>query len=81
MIIFQFLLNEFMKSPTVSILLDYKGREKLPSLYSGEELSLIALALVTFLPRIANGHAMPVGLMGMIFLDYMCFLANEYLCC
>ena len=47
-------MNEHLKSPTGDNLLDSKSREKLPALYSGEELGLMAIALVKFFTPDSN---------------------------
>ena len=47
-------MNENLKSPTGDNLLDSENREKLPPLYSGEELGLIAIALVKFFTPDSN---------------------------
>ena len=41
-------MNEHLKPPTGDNLLDLDSREKLPALYSGEALGLLAVALVKF---------------------------------
>lgn len=46
--------RENHKPPTGDNLLDQESREKLPSLYSGEELGLMALALVKFFTPDSN---------------------------
>ncbi len=47
-------MNEHLKSPTGDNLLDPDNREKLPALYSGEELGLMAIALVKFFTPDSN---------------------------
>ena len=47
-------MNEHLKPPTGDNLLDLDSREKLPALYSGEELGLLALALVKFFTPDSN---------------------------
>ncbi len=47
-------MNEFLKPPTGDNLLDQESREKLPPLYSGEELGLMAIALVKFFTPDSN---------------------------
>ncbi len=47
-------MNEHLKSPTGDNLLDSENREKLPLLYSGEELGLMAIALVKFFTPDSN---------------------------
>ncbi len=47
-------MNENLKSPTGDNLLDQENREKLPPLYSGEELGLMAIALVKFFTPDSN---------------------------
>jgi len=41
-------MNESLKPPIGDNLLDPESREKLPALYSGEEIGLMAVALVKF---------------------------------
>ena len=41
-------MNESLKPPTGDNLLDPESREKLPALYSGENLGLMAVAIVKF---------------------------------
>ena len=47
-------MNEQFKPPTGDNLLDQESREKLPALYSGEELGLMAIALVKFFTSDSN---------------------------
>lgn len=47
-------MSEHLKPPSGDNLLDLEGREKLPPLYSGEELGLMALALVKFFTPDSN---------------------------
>jgi len=47
-------MNELLKPPTGDNLLDTQSREKLPALYSGEELGLMAVALVKFFTPDSN---------------------------
>jgi len=47
-------MNEHLKPPTGDNLLDPENREKLPPLYSGEELGLMAIALVKFFTPDSN---------------------------
>ncbi len=47
-------MNEHLKSPTGDNLLDPESREKLPALYSGEELGLMTIALVKFFTPDSN---------------------------
>ena len=47
-------MNESLKPPTGDNLLDPGSREKLPPLYSGEELGLMAIALVKFFTPDSN---------------------------
>jgi len=47
-------MNEFLKPPTGDNLLDPESKEKLPALYSGEELGLMAIALVKFFTPDSN---------------------------
>lgn len=47
-------MNEQPIPPTGDNLLDPESREKLPPLYSGEELGLMALALVKFFTPTSN---------------------------
>jgi len=47
-------MNEFLKLPTGDNLLDPESKEKLPALYSGEELGLMAIALVKFFTPDSN---------------------------
>ena len=47
-------MNEHLKPPTGDNLLDPESREKLPPLYSGEELGLMAIALVKFFTPDSN---------------------------
>ena len=47
-------MNEYLKPPTGDNLLDPESREKLPALYSGEELGLMAIALVKFFTPDSN---------------------------
>jgi len=47
-------MNESLKPPTGDNLLDQESREKLPALYSGEELGLMAIALVKFFTPDSN---------------------------
>ena len=47
-------MNEHLKPPTGDNLLDPESREKLPALYSGEELGLMAIALVKFFTPDSN---------------------------
>ena len=47
-------MNEFLKPPTGDNLLDQESREKLPALYSGEEIGLMAIALVKFFTPDSN---------------------------
>ncbi len=47
-------MNEQLKPPTGDNLLDSENREKLPPLYSGEELGLMAIALVKFFTPDSN---------------------------
>ena len=51
---FPFHMKEQTKPPTGDNLLDSESREKLPALYSGEELGLMALALVKFFTPDSN---------------------------
>ena len=41
-------MNESLKPPTGDNLLDPESRERLPALYSGEDLGLMAVAIVKF---------------------------------
>jgi len=47
-------MNEHLKPPTGDNLLDVDSREKLPPLYSGEELGLMALAIIKFFTPDSN---------------------------
>ena len=47
-------MKEHLKPPTGDNLLDAESREKLPALYSGEELGLMAVALVKFFTPDSN---------------------------
>jgi hypothetical protein len=47
-------MKEHLKPPTGDNLLDPASREKLPALYSGEELGLMAIALVKFFTPDSN---------------------------
>ena len=47
-------MNEYIKPPTGNNLLDPESKEKLPALYSGEELGLMAIALVKFFTPDSN---------------------------
>ena len=47
-------MNESLKPPTGDNLLDAESKEKLPALYSGEELGLMAVALVKFFTPDSN---------------------------
>ena len=47
-------MNEYIKPPTGENLLDTESREKLPPLYNGEELGLMAIALVKFFTPDSN---------------------------
>ena len=47
-------MNEYLKPPTGANLLDPESREKLPVLYSGEEIGLMAIALVKFFTPDSN---------------------------
>ena len=47
-------MSEHIKPPTGDNLLDPESREKLPDLYSSEELGLMALALVKFFTPDSN---------------------------
>ena len=47
-------MNEHFRPPTGDNLLDQQSREKLPALYSGEELGLMAIALVKFFTPDSN---------------------------
>ena len=47
-------MNESLKPPTGDNLLDAESKEKLPALYSGEELGVMAVALVKFFTPDSN---------------------------
>ena len=47
-------MNEYIKPPTGENLLDPESKEKLPALYSGEELGVMAVALVKFFTPDSN---------------------------
>ena len=47
-------MKEHSRPPTGDNLLDLESREKLPALYSGEEMGLLALALVKFFTPDSN---------------------------
>ena len=48
------MIHEHLTPPTGKNLLDPQSREKLPPLYSGEELGLMAMALVKFFTPDSN---------------------------